>query len=167
MPPKLQSEPEAPLPVLAKGYYRLVVNVPNPKPDKRSNRLHCAVVWAAGTLVKIKPGDGQRVGSVEFMDGTQVFYGGGPGKGFEECRVGDGIVRAAVPAPDTLGIVLREGAAGLGGGDTVLAVLIDTGKLTLEDVKAALAVADAMPDDSGETGRNEYAAMQKRHGLRQ
>ena len=154
----------APIPALEKGYYRLTADVTNPRPDgRRTRHRDSQAVWPKGLLVKVKPPvEGYRVGTVEFADGGYVFYGGGGGKSNAEQRAGDDIVRNLEPAPDTLGIVIRESVGDAGG---LLAHLIESGKITLADVKAASAAVEAMPDGSAGADRDEYGAMRKRHGL--
>ena len=153
-----------PTPALTKGYYRLTADVKNPHPDRRRTRHRDSqAVWPKGMVVKVKPPEeGYRVGTVEFSDGGYIFYGGGDGKDNAEQRVGDELVENLEPAPDTLGIVLREAALDA---DVILAQLIESGVITLGNVQFAVRSVTDLPDGSAGTNADEFGALHRKHGL--
>lgn len=168
------------------GYYKLTQDVTNPKPDRRSKRrLDCASVWPAGTVVYIKndaarvfqqaqeaagerlPDDAmpEPLGSISFKDGTQVQFNLGlRDTRFPEETQGNGILAALTPATKTLGQVLKQAdwtAEGL------LALLIDTGKITLADVEA-IKHHDLTPEEDGNECKVRDAALEnfyRRHEI--
>jgi hypothetical protein len=165
--PKAKSETVV-IPEIAKGYYKLTKDVTNPHPDRRSDRYNSRVLWKKATIVKVQGPGGGSVGIITFPDNSYVMFGGGgTGKSNSQQRAGDEIARNIEPAPDTLGLVLKDAGPGA---DDVLAHLIETGKITLDDVKAALVGIDAL-DARGEYDPHAiqadvgYNNLRRRHGL--
>jgi hypothetical protein len=171
------------------GYYKLTQDVRNPKPDRRSKRrLDAAEVWPAGTIVFItdrregvlrqaENAAGERLGlkvediaeqgEIRFNDNTQVLYTLEDTdwvRQHPECIQGNGILTACEPATKTLGQVLKQSDWNA---DALLALLIDTGKITLEDVDA-LKKHDLTPDAPNDDWKSRDKAnddFYKKHGL--
>lgn len=168
------------------GYYRLTADVKNPKPDRRSKRRKdCQEVWPAGTIVFVKDESAQRLkhlqeiagerlpedtvvlplGQVRFEDGTQVLFSfEGSSNNFPEERQGNPIFDAIEPAPKTLGQVLKQADWRA---EDLLALLIDSGKITLDDVEQ-IKKHDLTPEVDGNNWQVRDAAtdaFQKRHGI--
>lgn len=139
------------------GYYKLLADVKNPKPDRRARRrMDCIDVWPAGTLVFVKneaerifklaeKDAGERLptdampaplGLIQFKDGTQIHFNTAPAhddKRWPEEVAGNGIIAVLTPAERTLGQVLKQSSWTA---DGLLAVLIELGKVTLDDIDA-------------------------------
>lgn len=172
---------------MMKGYYKLKANVRNPRPDRRSKRrLDCAEVWQAGTEVwiqdtreeefkKAEEIAGERLdgkptdrGFIRFKDGTQIHFNlsmkaVSQAHDYPEWIQGNGIVNAVEPAEKTLGHVLKES---YWAPDDLLALLIETGKVTLQDVVALKDhdLAPTLTTDSPEWDEVNDT-FRKKHGL--
>ena len=174
---------------MMKGYFKLTADVRNPKPDRRRKRsMDCAEVWKAGTVVWINdtraaafqkaeelagerlqehPTDSEPRGFIRFTDHTQVMFNLSMKAILTleqpEHVQGNGVVNAVEPAPQTLGQILK---AAYWTAEDLLAILIDTGKITLQDVDAVKEydLAPELKTDSPEwDAAND--AFRKRHGI--
>ena len=175
---------------MKQGYYTLTKDVKNPKPDRRSKRrMDAAEVWKAGTVVFVtdrrgrvlrqaEQTAGERLdltedsipeqGEIRFSDNTQVLYSKDTSEFVErhkdEYKQGNGILEACEPSPKTLGQILKQ--ADWDGAD-LLALLVDAGKITLDDIDQ-LKQHDLTPEVDGNNWQVRDAAtdaFRKRHGL--
>jgi len=167
------------------GYYKLTADVQNPKPDKRSKRLDAQPVWKAGTIVwlsndapkafeRAEREAGERLpeeampddfGTIRFKDNSVVLFDtADKAHKFKEEVQGNPMIAVLVPAEKTLGQILKQADWTPEG---LLGLLIDMGKITLNDVDA-IKHHDLTPElanDEWQTRDAANDAFYKRHEL--
>ena len=174
---------------MKQGYYTLTADVQNPTPDRRSKRrLDKAQVWPKGSVVFIydrrgpvlrnaKEAAGERLdltvddipeqGEIRFADGSQVLYSRDTSEFVSrhpEYTQGNAILDAVEESEKTLGLVLKQADWPA---EDLLALLIDSGKITVADVDA-IKTLDLTPEVDGNNWQVRDAAtdaFRKRHGL--
>jgi len=172
-----------------KGYYKLTAEVKNPRPDRRRKRsMDCVASWPAGTVVwihdtreadfkRLQEVAGERLpgsaadlkprGHIRFADHSQIMFDLSDStdhhKRYPETVQGNDILAACEPAPKTLGQILKQADWVP---EELLALLIDAGKVTLEDVDA-VKHHDLSPElDGNDLKRDAVSkAFWKRHGI--
>jgi hypothetical protein len=123
-----------------KGHYRLTRDVKNPKDpadvkEWQRNAMSNAPVWWAGTLVAATPATpsypGPGINVVTFQDATVAYYGDLHGSG----RQADELVTCLEPVELLAGVLAPLRQLPL---LAVVALLVEEGKLSPADVKAAV-----------------------------
>lgn len=142
--------------------YVVTQDVPNPLKDRRSKSFMNVEVWIAGTRVKVRPlphekDDPLLKGIIEGPDGTQVRFDASlESRGLERDRVmrqGNTLTDCLAPEPERLGYILDDASQD---GAVVLAVLLERGVLTMDQVKEALKTLESLPD-GGNAFRHSHA----------
>ena len=143
-----------PLTIPEKGFYRLTADVRNPKPDRRCKRTDSKPVWPAGTRVYVSPPTDRMRGYVEFNDGSRALVGE-PETHYPEASQGNPLLDALEPAPPTVGQTLKKAWATPA---QLIAMAVDMGKVSLDDLKRWDAVLSELTDE-------EIAESDKRHEI--
>lgn len=125
------------MPDLTRGLYVLSDEVKSPKPDRRTSRdFERATAWPKGLRVYYKPA---RDGMVAELRCNEWCYRGTINCHTDNKKVWETLMSKMVPAPDTLGNLFaeRKGASSDVDAEYILAMLVEGGKLTVADVRAA------------------------------
>jgi hypothetical protein len=135
------------------GFFRLTEDVKNPHPDRRSKSGHSLEVWPKGTKVQVRQIEGHRAELI-FRDSTRLFFTDGvedEEKGFLRP---DRIMPKLQAEPLNVGILLERHVRGA----DVLAVLVEKGVITLDQIGKVV-------DDMQDMSDDDYKALWQKHWL--
>jgi hypothetical protein len=143
----------------AAGVYRLARDVKNPKPDRRAK-----LQWNAqevipkglrllsdgyGRLEKVRGGTFEAVTNAVYITDETGLYGL--------------LVANMVPDEETVGKILTLARVDCIDAAEVLAMLVEAGKLSVEDVKGAVEMVSIVQGPEGIAP--DFKAFEKKHGL--
>jgi hypothetical protein len=151
-----------------KGIYILDGDVKNPLPDRRKKNDYSGhPVWKKGTRVEVVPERGGECGRIYFPRHSLVMFRTTPwapdvawaNKALDRLQTqGNAILPHLTPDTSLRGVLRSLGWYGRVDAESVLGVLLDSKRITLDDIRAAAAVLDNFDDDA-------VLAFDVRHGF--
>lgn len=138
---------------MPREFYRLTADVKNPAPDRRSKDPTRLPAWPAGTVFMLVKGADPTVGWLQFVTvpGASFRYSGTFPVHTDEAKA----ILSAPREAEKLNLKLMEKKYQVGP-EYWLAVLVETGKVTIEDLeKVAAAIDDAEEDSEADQAFNQ------------
>jgi len=132
---------------IAAGAYRLACDVVNPKPDRRSRRWEASSVWRAGSLFVVRAWTESIPDEIErTFTRYEILHVGTSGRIYQHERAAwNAIVPNLVAVPHTVVTLYTKYDASHWHPHIVADVLVQMGRVSLDDIEAALRASAEKP----------------------
>lgn len=142
---------------LEPGFYVLTQDVTNPKPDRRyKNYLLGREVVKAGLRVQVTQ---HPIDETRYRKELRAFGGETIPNEAQMCPLAEAIAPHLAPAEPHLGQLINSNHPANG----ILAVLLEQGKITLDDVKGTFVALEQKGDDPNDEG--SWETWQRQHWI--